>query len=79
MITDMVLHKSMSFRLLEEIASQCSAFGSDIYLIKGKRIADAKNIMDLVTLSLHPSDTVLLIVKGTDEKEAGNSIMDLLN
>jgi phosphotransferase system HPr-like phosphotransfer protein len=79
MMSEMVLHKSASFRLLEEIASQCSAFDSEIYLIKGQHKADAKDIMDLVTLSLHPYDKLSLIVKGSDASGARHKILKLLN
>lgn len=79
MISEMVLHKSTSFTLLEEIANQCSAFDSDIYLIKGDRKADAKDIVDLITLSLHPSDKILLITKGSDASLAGEKVLGLLN
>lgn len=52
MISEMVLHKLTSFKVLEEIASQCSAFDSDDYLIKGNHKVSAKDIVGLVTLSL---------------------------
>lgn len=70
MISETVLHISTSFRLLEEIANQCSAFDSDIYLIKGNHKADAKDIVDLVTLSLHPNDKIELMDEGPDAKDA---------
>lgn len=79
MISEMVLHKSTSFKLLEEIAIQCSAFESDIYLVKGNRKADAKDLTDLVTLSLHPDDRLSLVAEGTDAIEAGVKIAELLN
>lgn len=79
MISEMVLHKSTSFTLLEEIANQCSAFDSDIFLIKGHRKADAKDILDLITLSLHPADKILLITQGSDAEVAGEKVFKLLN
>lgn len=79
MISEMVLHKSTSFKLLKEIAIQCSAYRSDIYIIKGHRKADAKDILDLVTLSLHPSDRIALIVEGPDAEDAGEKVTRLLN
>lgn len=79
MISEMVLHKSTSFTLLKEIASQCSAFQSKITLIKGYLKADAKNLTHLVTLSLHPNDQIALIVEGADAKEAAEKVHGLLN
>ncbi|HJV46106.1 MAG TPA: HPr family phosphocarrier protein [Bacillota bacterium] len=79
MMSEMVVHKSTSFKLLEEIASQCSAFDSDIYLIKGDRKADAKDILDLVTLSLHPDDKIVLIVNGPDAYDVVEIVRILLN
>lgn len=79
MISEMVLNKSTSFTLLEEIANQCSTFDSDIYLIKGERKVDAKDLLALITLSLHPADKISLIVEGSDSTVAGRKVLSLLN
>lgn len=79
MISEMILNKSMAFTLLEEIANQCSTFDSEIYLIKGHRKANAKDLVDLVTLSLHPADHLLLVIKGADSQVAGEKVIGLLN
>lgn len=79
MSSEFVLHRSVSFSLLAEIANQCSAFHSEIYLVKGHRKVDAKDIVDLVTLSLHPSDRIGLIVEGSDALVASEKVLGLLN
>ncbi|RXT06547.1 HPr family phosphocarrier protein [Ammoniphilus sp. CFH 90114] len=79
MTTDIILQKSAPYRLLEEIAVQSSAFESEIYLMKGNFKANAKNLIDLITLSLHPFDHLFLIIEGTDSNEAQEKIVKLLN
>jgi phosphotransferase system HPr-like phosphotransfer protein len=79
MMSTFVLGKSIPFNLLEEIARQCSLIQSEVHIVKADHIANAKNILDLVTLSLHPEDRINVFIEGPDAAIAEGMLLELLN
>ncbi|WP_167577929.1 HPr family phosphocarrier protein [Ammoniphilus sp. YIM 78166] len=73
------LHKSIPYHLLEEIASQCSRFESEVLIVKDDYIVNGRNLMGLVTLSLHPEDQLKLSIEGSDAEIIEHILMRLLN
>ncbi|KPU63864.1 PTS sugar transporter subunit IIA [Thermococcus sp. EP1] len=53
-------------------------FKSKITVSKEKNIADAKNILQLLTLGIDYGDEIKIIVEGEDEKNAINELIHLI-
>jgi phosphocarrier protein len=53
-------------------------FKSDISVIKNERLANAKNILQILALGVDYGDEIILRIKGEDENEALKEIVHLL-
>ena len=59
------------------IAKMAVNYNSEIILIKGKHKADAKNILDILSLIAESGTIITLRVNGIDEIKAASAIEDL--
>ncbi len=55
-----------------------SKFKSSITICKGSKCANAKNILQILSLGVDFGDNIVLQVSGDDEDTAFNQLMDLL-
>ncbi|MDI3269704.1 MAG: HPr family phosphocarrier protein [Bacillota bacterium] len=60
------LHARPAAQLVQEAAR----FESRLRLYRGERGADAKSILEVMSLAARPGETVILEAEGPDEKEA---------
>ena len=61
---------------LTQVANQ---FESDIWIEKNGKKVNAKSIMGVMMLAASQGSDVIITTQGSDEKEALNSIVDLIN
>jgi len=61
---------------LTQVANQ---FESDIWIEKNGKKVNAKSIMGVMMLAASQGSDVTITTQGSDEKEALNSIVDLIN
>lgn len=61
------------------IATTAREFTSEIYLRKENYVADARSVIDLLSLGAFQGDAVVLEVTGKDAEEAMNAIVALFN
>ena len=57
---------------------KCKAFKSAIKVQKGDKVADAKNILQVLSLGADFGDEILIEISGEDEKIAANEIKKLI-
>lgn len=69
------LHARASVKLTK----LASSFQSDVWISKGSRRVNAKSIMGVMMLAAGLGATVLLETEGTDQQEAMNALVDLIN
>ncbi|MBQ7651725.1 MAG: HPr family phosphocarrier protein [Victivallales bacterium] len=70
-----VLNKrGLHMRLAGELVTVSSGFNSEIMISKGRRSANAKSVLDLVSLSAAPGTHLNVSTKGTDAKAAIDAI-----
>jgi len=74
-INKLGLHARASAKLTQ-VANQ---FESDIWIEKNGKKVNAKSIMGVMMLAASQGSDVTIITQGSDEKEALNSILDLIN
>lgn len=55
-----------------------SKFKSDILVRKNERSANAKNILEVLSLGAEYGDTITIIANGEDAKEAIEALIDLI-
>ena len=74
-INKLGLHARASAKLTQ-VANQ---FESDIWIEKNGKKINAKSIMGVMMLAASQGSDVTITTQGSDEKEALNSIVDLIN
>lgn len=74
-INKLGLHARASAKLTQ-VANQ---FESDIWVEKNDKKVNAKSIMGVMMLAASQGSDVIITTQGPDEKEALNSIVDLIN
>lgn len=74
-INKLGLHARASAKLTQ-VANQ---FESDIWIEKNDKKVNAKSIMGVMMLAASQGSDVIITTQGPDEKEALNSIVDLIN
>jgi len=74
-INKLGLHARASAKLTQ-VANQ---FESDIWIEKNGKKVNAKSIMGVMMLAASQGSDVTITTQGYDEKEALNSIVDLIN
>jgi len=57
---------------------KCKMFKSTIKVQKGDRVADAKNILQVLSLGADYGDEILVEIVGEDEKTAAEEIKELV-
>lgn len=77
-IQEVVLRYDFHARPATHFVNQVSRFKSDITIIFGEREVNAKSILSIMTLELAQGDTIWICVDGTDEKEAMEKIIYLI-
>ena len=55
-----------------------SKFKSTISVVHGDRVANAKSIINILSLGLTKGEEIKIIIEGTDEKEAMTTLVSLL-
>ncbi|MEN3013764.1 MAG: HPr family phosphocarrier protein [Endomicrobiia bacterium] len=60
----------LHIRPVSRLISVTSKYKSDIKIIKGNQIADAKSVLEVLALVITCGDKIKVIVDGEDEKEA---------
>ena len=61
-------------RIAGDLVQQTKRFQSDIHIRKNERIADAKKLMDIMTLRAKCGDSVEVEFEGPDEQSAMDAI-----
>ena len=74
-INKLGLHARASAKLTQ-VANQ---FHSDIWIEKSNKKVNAKSIMGVMMLAASQGSEVIITTEGSDEKEAFNSIVNLIN
>lgn len=74
-INKLGLHARASAKLTQ-VANQ---FQSDVWIEKNGKKVNAKSIMGVMMLAANQGSDVTITTQGSDEKEALNSILDLIN
>ena len=74
-INKLGLHARASAKLTQ-VANQ---FESDIWIEKNDKKVNAKSIMGVMMLAASQGSDITITTQGSDEKEAFNSIVDLIN
>ncbi|MEK0411870.1 MAG: HPr family phosphocarrier protein [Methylophilaceae bacterium] len=74
-INKLGLHARASAKLTQ-VANQ---FQSDIWIEKSNKKVNAKSIMGVMMLAASQGSEVIITTEGSDEKEAFNSIVNLIN
>jgi len=74
-INKLGLHARASAKL-NQVANQ---FQSDIWIEKSNKKVNAKSIMGVMMLAASQGSEVIITTEGSDEKEAFNSIVNLIN
>mgnify|MGYP003704874531 FL=1 len=74
-INKLGLHARASAKLTQ-VANQ---FQSDVWIEKNGKKVNAKSIMGVMMLAASQGSDVTITIQGSDEKEALNSILDLIN
>ncbi len=74
-INKLGLHARASAKLTQ-VANQ---FQSDIWIEKSNKKVNAKSIMGVMMLAASQGSDVIITTEGSDEKEAFNSIVNLIN
>ena len=74
-INKLGLHARASAKLTQ-LANQ---FQSDIWIEKSNKKVNAKSIMGVMMLAASQGSEVIITTEGSDEKEAFNSIVNLIN
>ncbi|MDD3312906.1 HPr family phosphocarrier protein [Pseudodesulfovibrio sp.] len=60
-----------------KLAQRAQSFRSEIYLLAGENRADAKSILDVLTLAAGPGEVVQILARGEDAGEALDSLKTL--
>jgi phosphocarrier protein HPr len=74
-INKLGLHARASAKLTQ-VANQ---FASDVWIEKSNKKVNAKSIMGVMMLAASQGSDVTISTQGSDEKEALNAIVDLIN
>ena len=74
-INKLGLHARASAKLTQ-VANQ---FKSDIWIEKNNKKVNAKSIMGVMMLAASQGSDVIITTEGSDEQEALNTIVDLIN
>ena len=75
-----VLNKrGLHMRLAGELVTVSNGFNSEILISKGRRSANAKSVLDLVSLSAAPGTHLNVSTKGLDAKAALVAITDFFD
>lgn len=61
------------------LVNAAGKFGSKITLRNGERTATAKSMINLLTLRAKLNDMITIEADGSDEKEAVNALVELIN
>jgi phosphocarrier protein HPr len=66
-------------RPAKEFVQKARQFGSEIKVIKGKREANAKSPMKLMTLGAKKDEKITIRAEGADAEEAVNALVELVS
>ncbi|TFB22836.1 HPr family phosphocarrier protein [Filobacillus milosensis] len=66
-------------RPAQQLVQEAARFTSDIKIIKGEKVADAKSILGVMTLGDEPGTTIQLQADGADEDEAIERLTEMIN
>ncbi|MBT9281082.1 MAG: HPr family phosphocarrier protein [Hydrogenibacillus schlegelii] len=72
------LPNGLHARPAAQFVQAANRFKSEVTLVKGERMANAKSIMGVIGLGVAPGETVTLRVDGSDEDEAMEVLVRLL-
>ncbi len=61
-----------------KLVTLAKSFDSDIKIKKGEKTADAKRLLSVMSLGATYDTELTLIIDGSDEKEAGEKLTELL-
>lgn len=61
------------------LVKQCMKFKSKIEIVKDSKIANAKSILNILTLSLNKGVEITLRIDGEDEKVAMETLVEFIN
>lgn len=65
-------------RPASKIVTLASQFKSDIYVYRDGDKVNAKSIMGLISMGLHYNTKIVVVAEGEDEKEAVDSLVELI-
>lgn len=68
------LHARPAMQLVE----MASRFASDVRLVRGEKIADAKSIMDVLMLAAEHGTDLVIKAEGDDAEQAIETLSDLV-
>ncbi len=68
----------MHARPASQIVQTCSNFESQIYLIKGEAKADARSIMNILSMAISFNDEIVIEAEGADAERAEEAIAAIL-
>ncbi len=73
-----VVKQGIHARPASLFVQKASSFQSKVTIRSEDKIADGKSILGILLLALPPGSTIRLEVEGTDEKEAFESLQEIL-
>lgn len=73
------LEHGLHARPAAQFVQAANRFKSEVTLLKGERIANAKSIVGVISLGVARGETVILRVEGSDEVEAVETLAKMLN
>ena len=77
--TTVGLEEGLHARPAKEFVAKARQFASDIKVIKGKREANAKSPIKLMTLGARKDEKITIQAEGDDAKEAVNALVELVS
>ncbi len=60
-----------------KLAKEAQSFEADIYIVNNKQKADAKSILDVLTLAARPGDVLEIHARGEDADQALDALRTL--
>ena len=61
-----------------EFVKEAKKFASEVKIVKGEKLADAKKIFGLMSLGVKQGEEILVQIEGTDEEEAATGLEKFL-
>jgi phosphocarrier protein len=70
--------KGLHARAASKLVQLATKFESKINLSRDGQISDGKSILGVLVLAAHMGSTLTIVTEGSDEQEAMNAIVDLI-